>query len=88
MSYNKPYWITHHIFEAINDRNDLYRKAKLSGDINDLRRARSARNVTNKLINSAKEDFIKEALDRNKDDPKKFWRIIIVLYLEKQMGQI
>ena len=38
--------------------------------------ARAARNGTNKLINSAKEEFVKDSLEANKSDPKKCWRII------------
>ena len=73
---NKPFWLSHHIFESLNDRNLLYRKAKSTNDANDLHNARQARNRTNKLINSAKEDFIKDSLNSNLNDPKKFWRII------------
>ena len=73
---HKPFWLSHHILECISDRNDLYAKAKKSNDHNDLIRARLARNATNKLINGAKEEFIKDSLEANRSDPKKFWRII------------
>ena len=73
---NKPYWLTHHIIESINDRNTLFRRAKISGIQTDLQSARTARNRTNKLVNSSKEEFIKESLETNRNDPKKFWRII------------
>ena len=58
--------------ESINERNKLYRDAKVSGDPTTLTSARGARNRTNKLINSAKEDFIKDSHETNKSDPKKF----------------
>ena len=54
---SKPFWLTHHILEAINDRNKSYAEAKKSDNKYDLARARLARNRTNKLINSAKEEF-------------------------------
>ena len=73
---SKPFWLSHHILEAISDRNKLYAKAKNSNNIDDLNRARVARNRTNKLINSSKEEFVKDSLETNKSDPKKFWRII------------
>ena len=69
---NKPYWLSHHMKESINERNKLYRDAKVSGDPTTLTSARGARNRTNKLINSAKEDFIKDSRETNKSDPKKF----------------
>ena len=73
---NIPFWINHHIIEAINDRNKLFRKAKLTGDTNILADARRARNRTNKLVNMARETFIKDTLELNRNDPKKCWRII------------
>ena len=73
---NPPPWITHYIFEAINDRNNLFTKAYKSGDYQDLVTARKSRNYVNKLINTSKSDFINETLDNNYSDPKKFWRII------------
>ena len=73
---NKPFWLSHHIFESINDRNRLFKLAKANQEPASLLLARQACNRTNKLINAAKEDYIKESLDRNRSDPKKFWRII------------
>ena len=73
---NKPYWLSHHILECINDRNSLYAKAKRNNTAENLGRARQARNTTNRLISSAKEEFIKDSLESNRSDPKKFWRII------------
>ena len=76
VSNKKPFWLSHHIIESINDRNKLYREWKKNPNIENLHKARTARNRTNKLINTSKQDFIKESLDLNKSDPKKFWRII------------
>ena len=76
VTINKPFWLSHHILESINDRNHLYKKAKNTKTHDDLMKAKLARNRTNKLINSSKEDFIKTSLENNASDPKKFWRII------------
>ena len=76
LTTNRPYWLSHHILECISDRNKLYNKAKKSNTPEDLALARQARNNTNRLINSAKEEFIKDSLNTSKSDPKKFWRII------------
>ena len=76
VSTSKPFWLSDHIFESINDRNKQYKKAKVTNDPDDLVKARQARNRTNKLINSSKEEFIKDSLENSRNDPKKFWRII------------
>ena len=39
------------------------------------------------MVNSAKQDFIKESLEQNKSDPKKFWRIINNSILKKNPTQ-
>ena len=84
VSTNTPFWLNHHIIEAINDRNKLFKSAKLTGDHNILSNARLARNRTNKLINTARETFIKDTLESNQTDPKKFWRIINNSLIKKQ----
>ena len=83
---NRPFWLSHHILESIHDRNNLYAKAKKSNNYNDLVRARYARNNTNRLINSAKEEFIKESLESNISDPKKFWKIINNTIIKNNAG--
>ena len=84
VSNHRPYWLSNHIIEAINDRNALFRRAKNSGTHADLQLAREARNRTNKLVNSSKEEFIKESLETNRNDPKTFWRIINNTIINKQ----
>ena len=69
---NSPPWITQDIIEAINDRNLLFKQAKISENLNDLRLARVARNRVNKLLQSSKADCIKETLKTHEDNPKKF----------------
>ena len=85
VSTNTPFWLSHHIIEAINDRNKLFKSAKITGDQNILSNTRLARNRTNKLI-TACETFIKDTLESNKTDPKKFWRIINNSLINKQSG--
>ena len=69
-------WITHEILEAINDRHLYYKAARLSGTNHDHLMARSQRNRVNRLINSSKASYIKETLEHNVSNPKKFWRIL------------
>ena len=42
----------------------------MSHSIDALSKACVACNRTNKLVNTAKQDFIKESLDQNSHDPK------------------
>ena len=88
VSIKRPYWFSHHIIESINDRNKLFKMAKTSGDPAVLASARTARNRTNKLINSSKEDFIKDSFEANKSDPKKCWRIISNYIIKKQTSNM
>ena len=73
---NSPPWISQDIVEAINDRNSLYKTARMNNSELNIRNARSQRNRVNKLINNAKSAYIKTTLENNRDDPKKFWRIL------------
>ena len=73
---NSPPWITLEIVEAINDRNAFYKEVRLNNSIENTTRARAQRNRVNKLINASKATYIKDTLENNRDNPKKFWRIL------------
>ena len=63
----------------IHDKDYFFAKAKKNGNIDDWRIARNLRNQTKALIKNAKIDFIKEQLEENKSDSKRFWRNIKML---------
>ena len=73
---NSPPWITHEIIEAINDRNLLYKLARINPTEQNIRAARMSRNRVNSLITTSKAMHIKETLRNNEDNPKKFWRTL------------
>ena len=73
---NSPPWITHEIVEAINDRNCSFKQAYNNNTEVNIKNARVQRNRVNKLITSSKANYIKDTLDNNRDNPKKFWRIL------------
>ena len=73
---NSPPWITHDILEAINDRNLLFKLARSDNSELNIKNARSQGNRVNNLINSSKSTYIKDTLEANRDNPKKFWRIL------------
>ena len=84
---NSPPWITHDIVEAINDRNQCYNLARHDNSDFNVRNARMQRNRVNKLINSTKSTYIKDTLEANKDNPKKFWRILNSTLLKGDKNQ-
>ena len=73
---DSPPWITQEIVEAINDRNRLFKLARTDNSNEKITNARMQRNRVNILINNSKSAYIKETLDNNKDNPKRFWRIL------------
>ena len=73
---DSPPWITKDMVAEITHKDYLYTKAKLSDSPNDWNTFRQKKNEIKKLLQSAKEEFIKDKLDNLKDNPRKFWRDI------------
>ena len=63
--------------ELTHDKERFTKKAKRTNNVEDWRQAKIARNLTKKTLKNAKADFIKENLERNKGDSKRFWDQII-----------
>ena len=80
--YGDP-WMSREIVEVLKDKKRLFVKAKKSKLPEDLNNARKARNSANKMVKQAKEDFIKENLENNNKDAKKFWEQINSLLPKK-----
>ena len=73
---DKTPWFTNEIFECIRKRAHyvmLFRKTG-NGDIFQI--SKFFRNKCNKLIRGAKSKYIKESLNENRNNPKKFWRTL------------
>ena len=73
----RPDWITNELLEQIKDRDYFYSKAKQYGDEDSWNIAKHLRNTTNANIRRAKRDFISDELETNKDNCKKFWKVIM-----------
>ena len=58
----------------------LTEKARRTNEPQDNQAARKARNQTNRLLKSAKNNFIKEKLNDYRNNPKKFWEQIKSTY--------
>ena len=80
--YGDP-WVTREIVEVLKDKKRLFLKAKRTKLPEDLQAARKARNSANKMVKQAKEDFIKENLEDNNNNAKKFWEHINKLLPKK-----
>ena len=85
-SYDDP-WITREIIELIHDKDRLLRAARTSGDEEDWKVARRARNVVTGQIRNLKAEFLKEEQRQNLDNPKKFWRNISAILPNKRKGK-
>ena len=69
-------WFTNEIYECIRKRSlyvKLYRQTK-NGDIFSI--VKYFRNKCNRLVREAKSGFIKNSLETNRANPKKFWRTL------------
>ena len=72
----KEVWVTPEVLERIKTKDELWKIAKRSGDIGLIRRARKLRNDTTKFIKKVIENYIRDLMEENKADHKKFWREI------------
>ena len=71
-----PKWFSKELAEEIYHRNRLYKAAKLSKKMEDWESFKIKKNEVKKLLHQAREEFIKDKLEQDKNDPKKFWRSI------------
>ena len=73
---DSPKWFTKELVEEIYHRDRLYIRAKHSKTLQDWELFRNKKNHIKKLLNQAREEYIKNKLEQDKNDPKKFWRSI------------
>ena len=72
---NEP-WLTNGILEAIYDKDQAWKRAKRSGNTDDVIRAKRLQNEVKDTIRRAKKDFIQEELVRDETSAKRFWEKI------------
>ena len=73
---NTPDWFDAEILNAIIERDKLHRLFKRTRSTHDATQYRLARNKVHNLINNKKQNFVQNAIDKHKRDPKKLWKII------------
>ena len=76
----KPEWMAAELVEYMKDRDSLLKKARRTKDPKDKKAANRARNKTNCMVKSAKNNFIKDKLNDYQNNPKKFWEQIKSTY--------
>ena len=71
-----PEWFSHEILEEIFFKDELFKVFKLTNDPADWEKFKQQNKFVKNLIKSGKETYIKEQLELNSGNPKKFWRYI------------
>ena len=82
-------WISNELLERILDKNKLLKKARKSDKFEDWKVAKLSRNLVNKELANAKQDFLLDVQNRYVKDSKKFWQSIsrILPNKIKKMGK-
>ena len=73
---NVPGWINRETMEAISTKRDLLATAMRSGHNDDWKLFKRQKIVVRKVLTKSKQNVIVAALDENRKDPRKFWRIL------------
>ena len=71
-----PQWITKETISELNLKDYLFEKGKKLNTVESWNLFKDKKNEVKKLLNSAKENFVKNKLDKLEGDPKKIWRTI------------
>ena len=74
-----PYWLTRDILSELDHKEYLFKRAKAQNTTESWDLFRAKKNEVKKLLNTAKENYVKNKLDELESNPRKFWRTINVL---------
>ena len=73
--YDDP-WMTKEMYEIMRDKNSKLATSRRTKTLADKKIASKARNSSNRINDRARRSYIKDTLAENKDNHKRFWRII------------
>ena len=73
---NSPIWFTREIIEEIYYKDYLFVEAKRLGTEDAWLAFQNKKKEVKRLLSNAKENYIKDQIDNQKHDPRKFWRNI------------
>ena len=82
---NEP-WMNNGILEAIYAKDQAWKQAKKSGDMDDINLAKQLRNETEDKIRRAKRDFIEDELDNDLGSSKRFWKKVNLILPARDNG--
>ena len=85
---DKPEWLTDELLGLMKQRNLYVKLSREKGAVLYYQLSRFLRNKCNKMVNSAKGDFIKPKLEESKKHPKNFWRQINSLITVKKNNDV
>ena len=71
---NSPIWFNREIVEEIRHKDYLYKEAKRLGTIESWNVFKCKKKELKTLLHKAKEEYIKEQIDTQQNNPRKFWR--------------
>ena len=80
----KEPWISNRLIELIKDKDSALKRAKKKKDPQLWNEAKHQRNNCIKRLRTARADFIKENLDNDIGNQKKFWKNIQKVFLNKK----
>ena len=80
----QPPWFSPQISKLIREREKLSRLFRNTGDSDVLRMLKIVRNTVTESVRNARSAYVKVSLTRNKNNPRKFWRIINSFYVAKE----
>lgn len=83
----KSQWINLALFELMTNREEKHKVAKQSKEDTDWEAAKEARNLVNEQCKFAKCDFVKNKLNENSGNTRKFWEQLKPLVNEKDNTQ-
>ena len=78
MRTNVPGWINRECIEAISTKRDLLDDALRTGLEEDWNCFKKQKIAVRKILTKSKQHVIVTALDENKKDPRRFWRVLNV----------
>ena len=84
----KSVWITPNIIYYINQRNRMSNIFRKTGSPLMFELLKFLRNKVTTLIRNAKSMFIQENLDVNRNNPKKFWRILRSVFIGDDVSNV
>ena len=83
----KQPWVTAPLIELIKDKDNALKKAKKKKDGELWKQAKTLRNTCTNRLRQAKADYIKNNLNNNQNNPKKFWKNIQEIFPSKMKNK-